>query len=108
MIGGAKTFNVGEHPRLNAELHGASDYGSDDLTEEHGAMCDLHVVGQLEITRELQRLRHGNITPCLEQHHRNRTTRKRVSNDELRDDVEPNLLVRNGLDHANRDGIHER
>jgi hypothetical protein len=93
---------------LHAELHGASNDGSGDLTEEHRAMRDLHVVGQLEIARKLQRLRHGNIAPCLEHHHRNRTARKGVSDDQLRDDIEPNLLVRNRLDHTDRDGVHER
>jgi len=108
LIRRAEALNIGEHPRLHAELHGASNDGSDDLTEEHRAMRDLHVVGQLEITRKLQRLRHRNITPCLEHHHRDRTARKGVSDDQLRDDIEPHLLIRNGLDHTNRDGIQER
>lgn len=93
---------------MHAELYSASNDGSGDLTEEHWPMRDLHVVAQLEIAREIQRLRHGNIAPCLEQHHRNRAARKGVSDDQFRDDVEPNLLVCNGLDHTNRDGIHDR
>ena len=65
-------------------------------------------MAELEVARELKRLHHSNIAPGLEQHHRNRATGKGVADDQLRDDVQPDLLVRNGLDHTNRDGIHER
>lgn len=105
---GAEVLNVGEHPGLHTELHSASNDSGDNLAEEHRTMCDLHVMAELEVARELKRLHHSNITPCLEHHHRNRAARKGVADDQFRDDVEPNLLVRNGLDHTDRDSIHER
>lgn len=108
LIGRAQVFNVGEHPRLHTELHRAGNDSGDDLTEEHRARCNLHVVAELKVTRELKRLHHGDITPCLEHHHRNRTARKGISDDQLRDDVEPNLLVRDGLNHTDGDRIKHR
>ena len=108
LLWAAEVLDVGEHPRLHAELHGASNNSSDNLAEEHRAMCELHVMAELKVARKLKRLHHGNIAPCLEQHHRNRAAGKGVADDQLRDDVESDLLVRNGLDHTNRDGIHER
>jgi hypothetical protein len=107
LIGIAKALNIGEHPCLDAKLHGTSNNGGDNLTEEHRAICDLHVVGQLEIARKLQSPLHGIITPCLEQHHRNWAARKSVSDDQLRDDVQLRLLVRSGADHTQRESIHE-
>jgi hypothetical protein len=89
LIGIAKALNIGEHPCLHTKLHGASNNGSDNLTEEHRAMCDLHVVGKFEVPYERNRLSHGNITPCLKQHHRNWAARKSISDDKLRDDVQP-------------------
>jgi hypothetical protein len=53
LIGFAKALDIGEHPCLHTKLHGTSYNGGDSLTEEHRAMCDLHVVGQLEIARKL-------------------------------------------------------
>ena len=106
--GRAEVLDVGEHPRLHAELHGSSDDRRDDLAEEHRARCDLHVVAELKVARELQRLHHGDIAPRLEQHHRDRAAGQGISDDQLRDDVEPNLLIRDGLDHADGDGIHGR
>jgi hypothetical protein len=103
----AKALNIREHPCLHAKLHGTSNDGGDNLTEEHRAMRDLHVVGKLEVSNERNCLYHGNKTPCLEQHHRNRAARKGVSDDQLRDDVQPKILARSGCDHAQRESIHE-
>jgi hypothetical protein len=87
LISIAKALDLGKHPRLHTKLHSASNDGGNDLTEEHWAMWDLHVVGKLQVDNERNRLCHGNITPCLEQHHRNRAARKGVSNNQLRNDV---------------------
>ena len=92
---------------MHAELHGASNDGGDNLTEEHRAMWDLHVVGKLQVAHEHNRLFHGIMTPCLKQHHRNRAARKGVTNNQLRDDVQPNLLGRSGRDHTQRESTHE-
>ena len=104
-MGLANALNIGEHPCLHAKLHGASNNGGDNLTQEHRAMWDLHVVGKLEVSREHNRPVHGNITPCLEHHHRNRATRKGVSDDQLRNDVRPKLLARSGPDNAKRESV---
>jgi len=64
-------------------------------------------VAKLEVARELKCLTHGNISPCLEQHHRNWAAGEGVSNNQLCDDVKPNLLIRNRLDDADRDGVYE-
>jgi hypothetical protein len=81
LIGIAKALNIREYPRLHTKLHGTSNNGGDNLTEEHRAMCDLHVVGKLQVAHKHNRLAHGSRTPCLEQHHRNWAARKGVSND---------------------------
>ena len=40
-------------------------------------------MAELHVRRELQRLIHGIISPCLEQHHRNRLAGEGISDDEL-------------------------
>ena len=62
---------------------------------------------QLEVGSKLQSLRHRDVTPGLEHHHGNGTTRKRVTDDELGNDVQADLLVGDSLDNANGDGVHE-
>ena len=64
-------------------------------------------MSKLEVAGELKRLCHGDVTPGLEQHHRNWPAREDVSNNQLRDDVKPNLLVGDGLDHADGNGVNE-
>jgi len=44
-------------------------------------------MAEFEVAGKLKRLRHGDIAPRLEQHHRNRAAREGVSNDQLCDDV---------------------
>ena len=63
-------------------------------------------MAEFEVASKLKRLCHGDIAPCLEQHHRNRAAREGVSNNQLCDDVQPNLLVRYGLDHANGNNVY--
>ena len=103
----AYPFDVREHPRLHAELHRACDDRCDCLRAKHRPRRDLHIVSELEVRRELQRLRHGGVTPGLEQHHSDRTAREGVPDDELSDDVQPDLLVRDRLDHADRYEVDE-
>ena len=68
---------------------------------------NLHVVAKLEIRGELQSLSHRDVTPSLEHHHRDRMTRESVANDELGNNVEPDLLVGDSLDDADGDDVHE-
>ena len=62
---------------------------------------------QFEVGGECQCLSHGNVTPCLEHHHRHRSSRKSVSDDKFGDDVEADLLVSDGLNHADGDHVEE-
>jgi hypothetical protein len=103
----AKVLNVGEHPCLHAELYSASNNHRDNLTEEHRPRWDLHVVAKLQVAGESKSPIHGIITACLEHHHRNRTARKGVSNNQLGDHVKPNLPVRGGYHDTNRDNEHD-
>ncbi len=107
LIGSAEALNIGEQPLLYAKLHGASNYCSNDLTEKRRVVRDLYVVGELQVARDFKCLNHGLMTPCLEQHHRNWVVRNCVSDDQLRDDVEPSFQVRNGLDYTNRNSKHK-
>ncbi len=104
----ADILDVREHPGLDAELHCPSNDGGDDLSKEHWARRDLHVVTKLKVGRERQSLRHCDVAPCLEHHHRDRSAGKHVPNNELGDNVQADLLVRNRLDHADRNDIDER
>ena len=88
MLGGRAYIGyIGEHPCLHAELYGTGDDGADDLGPEHGSRRDLHVVTELEVWSEIQGLNHGDVSPCLEEHHGDRTSRKHVSDDQLGDDA---------------------
>ena len=64
-------------------------------------------MAELEVGREEQSLRHGDITPGLEHHHSNRTTGECVTNDKLGNDIETDLLVGDGLDDTDRDDVDE-
>lgn len=62
---------------------------------------------QLKIGRECQRLSHGDVTPRLEHHHRDGAPGQSVSNNQFCDHIETYLLIRDSLDHANRDDVDE-
>ena len=64
-LGGTDALDVREQPGLDTELDGTADDGRNDLAPEHGARRNLHVVTELEILSELERLHHGNVTPGL-------------------------------------------
>lgn len=89
----AHTLDVAEHPSLNTKLGGQSNNRGDDLSPEHRTRRDLHVVTKLEVGGERKTLGHGDVTPSLEHHHGDRATRKGVTDDELSDDVETDLLT---------------
>ena len=125
LIRGAHALNVREHPCLNTELNSAGDDGGDDLRPEHGAWRNLHVMAELKVGGELQRLGHRDVPPCLEHHHGDGASRERIADDQLRYDAEKewnqpwsmgtsrvcilqtNLLVRDSLDHTDRNRIDE-
>lgn len=101
----AHILDVRKHPRLHTELRGAREDARDDLAPEHCPRRHLHVVAQLEVRCELKRLGHRDVAPCFEKHHRDGTAGEHVPNDEFRDNVQPNLLIRDGLDHAHGDHV---
>lgn len=107
LVARAHIFDVGEHPRLDTELSGQSDDGGNNLSPEHGTWGDLHVVTKLEVRSEGKTLSHGDISPSLEHHHGDGATGKGVTNDELSNDVKTDLLIGDGLDHADGDDVDE-
>lgn len=84
-------------------------------------------MAELEVRRELQSLDHGDVAIGLEHHHGDRATGEGISDDELCDNagdtrsafrsdcsqedamdlLQADLLVRDGLNDANRNGVHE-
>ena len=64
-------------------------------------------MAELKVIRELQRLSHCDVTPGLEHHHRDGLAGQGVADDKLRDDIETDLLVSDGLDHADGDDVDE-
>lgn len=103
----AHVINIREHPGLHTKLYCASQDGCDDLAKEHRALRNLHVVTQFKIGSELKSLSHGDISPGFEQHHCYWATGKSITNDELGDDIQPNLLIGNGLNHPNRNHVYK-
>jgi hypothetical protein len=103
----ADTRDVGEHPGLDTKLNSAGKGGRNHLSPEHGTRRDLHVVTELHVTRESERLSHGDVTPSLEQHHGDGLAGKHEADDELGDDVEADLLVGNSLDHSDGNDVEE-
>jgi len=107
LIRGAEVLDIGEHPGLDTQLDGTSNYCRDDLAPEHGSGRDLHVMAQFEVRGELQGLGHGDVTPGLEHHHRDRMSREGIANNELSNHVKPDLLVGDGLNHPDGNDIEE-
>lgn len=61
----------------------------------------------LKVGGEGQRLRHRDIAPSLEHHHRNWLSRKGIADDKLGYDVQANLVVSDSLNHSDRNDVHE-
>lgn len=73
-----------------------------------GQGCD---VGQ-DILRQTARIRfltliHSDVSPSLEQHHSNRAPRKAITDDKFSNDIQADLLIRDGLNHSDRNDIEE-
>lgn len=62
---------------------------------------------KLEVTRELKCLNHCDVTPSLEHHHCDRLSGQCITDNQLGNDIEADLLIRDGLNHANGDGVNE-
>ena len=59
----AHILDVRKHPRLHAELHRPRKDRRNNLAPEHRAGRDLHVMTELEVGGEGERLRHRNVPP---------------------------------------------
>ena len=105
VFGRADVVDVGEGPVEDADLDEAGPDGGDHLAGEEHAGRDFHVVAELEVGGEGEGLRHGDVAVRLEEHHGDGAAGLHVADDEFGDDVEAELDVGNGLDHAN--GDHE-
>lgn len=70
----------------------------------------IRVYGQVRSrfrTLELT-LIHSDVAPCFEHHHCHWTAGKPISNNQLGDNVQPNLLIGDRLNHSNGDDVEER
>ena len=72
-----------------------------------GDSRNLHVMTQFEVRTEGESLGHGDVTPGLEHHHSDGLAGEQVTDDQLSDDVQTDLLVSDGLDDTNGDGVEE-
>ena len=119
---------TGNVPLLYAQLCCPCHYRSNNLTQEHSPWRDFHIMTQLHVWCELQRLCHClrsskivvkrlncvknetayDISECLENHHCEWFTRKKISWDKLSYHVEADLLVCDRLDHSCRHNIECR
>jgi hypothetical protein len=68
LIGVADPWYVRKHPGQNAQLRRPRDDRRDNLRREHRPRRDFHVLPQLEVGGEGQRLRHSGVAPGLEEH----------------------------------------
>lgn len=64
------------------------------------SLLTLHIVTNLHVGHVVQTVVSHHVTPRFEKHHGDRATGLHVTDDELRDDVQTSLLIRNGLDDA--------
>jgi hypothetical protein len=62
LVGITYTRNIGENPGLYAKLCRTRDYSRNELCPEHVSLRYLHVVTELEVRDELQRLGHRDVT----------------------------------------------
>lgn len=81
------SLDIREHPLLDAELNCTRYHCRDNLCPKHRTRWDFHVVAELEVGGKVEALRHADISPGLEHHHRDWTAGQGVSDDELGNDA---------------------
>jgi len=64
-------------------------------------------MAEFEVRSELQRLGHGNVTPGLEHHHSDWASGEGISDDQFSNNIEPDLLISDGLNHADGNNVEE-
>ena len=62
---------------------------------------------KLEIRSERQSLGHGDITPGFEHHHGNWASRKTITDNQLSNNIETNLLIGDSLNHSDGNDVEE-
>ena len=84
-------------------------YRGDDLGKEHGTLGYLEIMTELQVAEEGMGLIHGDVTICLEEHHRDWPSRLHVSDDVFSEDVQAEVNIgccvndTNGYRPDNRD-----
>jgi hypothetical protein len=81
-----------QQPPRRREVHRGCRQRAGKLREKHGPRGYLHVVPQLEVRHERQRLAHADEAVRLEHHVGQWLPGVQVPDDELRDDIQPGLL----------------
>ena len=89
-----------ERPVHHADLDDGRPYGRYELRREHDARRHLHVVAQLEVLREVERLPDTDVPVVLEHHHGEGPAGDHIPDEILGEDVEAQLDVGHGLDDA--------
>lgn len=100
---GANVLDGAHSPLDGGQLAQTRPDGGNELGGEHRSLRDMHVVAELEILAEVQRLRHDDVSEGLEHHHSDGVAGLNVSDDEFSEDVEAELDVGEGLDDADGD-----
>lgn len=103
----ADVLDAVQHPPCHRQVHHAGDHRAHQLGGVHAAWRDLHVVSELEVGEEGQRVHGADPAVDLEEQVGDGLAGQRVADHELRDDVVPGLLVGGGLDDADGEGDHE-
>lgn len=101
MGGRADVRDVCKRPVLYKGNDETANEGSNSLTHENGAWGDFHIMAKLQIAGEtdgLSRSREGN---ALEDHVRDGPSWKHIPGKHFVHDLERDLLVGYGLNHAN-------
>src|SRR5262249_47396615 len=96
----AYIHNMRPHRLLHTRHHKTAHKRRTRLGSKHHPRRDLHVMSQLEIAREQNRLSGPNVRDRFEDHVCDRPTGEHEPRDHLVHDVERELLVRDGLDHG--------
>lgn len=99
----ADALDAAQRPLHGSQLAEARPHCCHKLSREHRSLRHVHVVAELEVLAEVQRLCHGDVSHRLEHHHGDRVSRLQVSDDELREYIQTQLNIGHGLDHADGD-----
>ena len=99
--------NVAKHPVLNENDNNTTYNCGNRLCHEHYTGCDLHIMPKFQVANVRESLAHGNVRVSLKDHHRSRTAGECITDNKFCENLKGESLVRNGLDHANRDDEYE-